>query len=108
MLMPSTPTTTIATPLPILPASSSQSAAGTHTSAAPTTGISEQNAITTPQNAGAPSPEQPEREAADGALSDGDEQAGADAGDHEVAGVAYQALALRLRQRQAGCEAPGR
>ena len=50
-----TPTTISATPRPTLPVNSSHVAAGTQTIPAPI-GNNEKNAMTTPQNTGAPSP----------------------------------------------------
>ena len=88
------------------PTKSSQSAAGTHTSADPTTGTSEQNAVATPQMTGAVETEQPERHAADQALRGGDQQPGADAGDDEVPRLRHQALAFALGERQQVADLP--
>ena len=62
--------------------------------------MSEQKAITTPQNAGARIREDPERQAADGALRDRDDDAGANAGDHQVPRLPHQPIALVSRQGQ--------
>ena len=106
MLIPSTPTSAMTTPAPMSPFNRSQSAAGHQTSAAPTTGTSEQNAVINPQKRRRSDPEQPERDTADEALDRRHEQPRSDAGDDEVAGVTYQAIALRLRKRQEVAQLP--
>src|SRR5262245_12964303 len=53
MLMPNTPMSSNTTPCPIAPDNSRAITAGTQTSAAPTTGSNEENAITAPQKIGA-------------------------------------------------------
>src|SRR5262245_17145680 len=55
-LIPNAPMSSISTPRAVAPDSSNAIPVGTQTIVAPTTGSSEQNAVTRPQNAGAPSP----------------------------------------------------